>query len=95
MNGLQRLPANEETAILELIRENNLAIDALRCEYTRQTGEGVHEFRGRPWGISYDLLLCKWCGNLEGSANNRLYCPQKMRALRDRLLALPEAVNST
>jgi hypothetical protein len=30
-------------------------------------------------------MLCEYCGNLEGSPNNEVYCPAKMRALRDRL----------
>ncbi len=93
MSGLQRLPRNEETLILDLARKNGLETARLRCEYTRQQDEGVGRFKGggflggREYAISYDLMLCKWCGNLEGSRNNALYCPFKMNALKERLLS--------
>lgn len=89
MNGLQRLPQNEETAILDLARESGLEVFKLKCDYTRQkdSGSGVSKRTGREFDISYDLMLCKWCGNLEGSRNNILYCPHKLNVLKDRLLA--------
>lgn len=87
MNGLQRLPAIEQSAILELVRECGLPVSQLRCEYTMQHGEGTRwSRRFGECNISYDLHLCKFCGNLPETANNTPYCPHKMGALKARLL---------
>jgi hypothetical protein len=92
-SAIARLPQVEEEEILALVRAEGLPLDRLRCEYTRQEGSGIHN---RPWGlirrarIMYSLMLCKWCGNLEGSEENELYCPAKLRTLRNRTKQLPE-----
>lgn len=62
----------------------------LLCEYTLQHSEGYHIantrgiLRGRVYKVTYDLMLCRFCGNLEGSPNNLLFCPEK---IRQRLLS--------
>jgi hypothetical protein len=46
--------------------------------------------RPRKMRISYDLMLCQYCGNLEPSDR----CPAKLRALRERLLELSDPTDS-
>lgn len=91
-SGLQRLPRDEERTVLALIHENNLPESVLRCEYTRQEGEGGYTTRrGRKYQVSYSLMLCHLCGNLEDSPNNDPYCPAKLVALSQRLRTLNES----
>lgn len=80
MNALQRLPKHEESAILDLVRQNGLDANQLKCEYTRQRGSG-HTRKGHP--ISYDLMLCRLCGHLPEMAT---YCPFKLNALKTKML---------
>lgn len=91
MNTLQPLPRHEELAILELVRANNLPESQLACHMTRQqaSGRGRHSERGgfsilsgQAFNISYNLMLCEFCGNLEP----RAHCPAKMRQLAERWL---------
>lgn len=55
-----------------------------RCEFVPSHGEGNHiaktrgVLNGRNYNISYDLVLCKFCGNFPGSPNNRDFCPALM-----------------
>lgn len=87
MNALQRLPQADEDVILALVRANDLPVSQLRCDFTRQRDAGVGRTSwGLEYDISYSLMLCRHCGNLEGTRNNALYCPWKLRALRTRLL---------
>lgn len=91
MNGLQRLPRDEEAAILDLVRANGLDASKLACYMTRQGGEGIGRFKGstnyfagRTYRISYDLMLCEYCGNLMPSA----VCPAKAQQLKERMKQL-------
>ena len=103
--GLQRLPRDEEAAILLMAESAGVPVSILACRMTRQTGEGqmnhrrpdiewenhdgqiiVVGVRPRKIRISYDLMLCEYCGNLEPSDR----CPAKLRALRERLLELAD-----
>lgn len=88
MNGLQRISKSEETAILDLVRENGLDASKLACHMTRQTdsGRGRHPdnggfLGGRAFNISYNLMLCEYCGNLMPSA---VY-PAKAAELKERM----------
>ena len=46
---------------------------------TRQQGSGVGRTRrGREYDISYNLMLCEYCGNLEPSS----VCPAKVQKIR-------------
>lgn len=95
--ALIRLPPAEETAILDRVRSEGLPESPLRCDYTRQEGSGVYESnrgRIRRARIEYSLMLCQWCGNLEGSENNDPYCPAKLRALQEKLKRLSEGPES-
>jgi hypothetical protein len=87
--ALQPLPAFEERALLDLVRANGLDASRLECYMTRQraSGHGKHPddgrgFQsGRGFNVSYNLMLCEWCGNLMP----RRVCPAKAAALRERL----------
>lgn len=91
MNVLQPLPKHEYLAVLELVRGNNLPESELACRMTRQqaSGHGRHSERdgfsilsGQAFNISYNLMLCEYCGNLEP----RAHCPAKMRDLAAKWL---------
>lgn len=90
--GLQRLPKSEETAILALVKANNLDASKLACFMTRQQSSGRGRFpddgrgflSGGSFNVSYNLMLCKHCGNLEPS----LVCPAKARELKERMKEL-------
>jgi hypothetical protein len=90
MSTLQPLPSHEYAAILELVRANNLPESQLACHMTRQqdSGRGRHPddgrgfLSGRSFNISYNLMLCEYCGNLEP----RAHCPAKMRDLAAKWL---------
>jgi hypothetical protein len=87
--SLQPLPASEERALLDLVRANGLDASQLECYMTRQcaSGRGRHPddgrgFQsGRGFNISYNLMLCEYCGNLMP----RRVCPAKAAVLRERL----------
>lgn len=87
---LERIPATEEAALIARVKAENLPVAVLRCEYTRQKASGVYtgNSRFKRVNISYDLMLCRLCGNLEGSANNTPYCPHKLRVLQERVQEL-------
>jgi hypothetical protein len=84
--ALQRLPRAEEEALIALAVSYGLDRATLACHMTRQQGHG----RGKgPEGsftpvfnISYNLMLCEYCGNLEPSE----VCPAKVRVIKERLL---------
>lgn len=83
MKPVEALSKSETVTVLALVREQGLPIEKLACEFSRQHGEGQGvSSRGRPYSISYDLMLCAHCGNLEPQ---KPACPAKLRALRDRL----------
>jgi hypothetical protein len=90
MNALQPLPEHEYLTVLKLVRVNNLPGSELACYMTRQTdsGRGRHPddgkgfLSGRAFNISYNLMLCEYCGNLIP----RAHCPAKMRQLAERWL---------
>ncbi len=88
MNALQRLPRSEEAAILELVRANGLDETKLACFMTRQQGSGRGNVPDghfvRSFNISYNLMLCEYCGNLEPQK----VCPAKARELRERMKQL-------
>jgi hypothetical protein len=85
VNLTESLTKSEITETLALIQANGgLTIDQLTCEFTRQQDAGTHVSpNGRKWAISYDLSLCKLCGNLEPQ---QPACPAKLRIVRERLL---------
>lgn len=105
--GMQRLSRDEETEILLLAEAAGVPISILACRMTRQTGAGqmnrrpdlewknedgriiIIGVRPRKIRISYDLMLCEFCGNLEPSDR----CPAKLRAIRERLLNPPDALD--
>lgn len=89
--ALQRLSRSEESALLELVRANGLDASKLACHMTRQSasGRGRHPdnggfLGGRAFNISYNLMLCEYCGNLMPSA----VCPAKAAELRERMKQL-------
>lgn len=83
MNALEPLPKHEHATILELVRANQLDESELACHMTRQQDRGHGYFDdGGKFNISYNLMLCEWCGNLEP----RAHCPAKMRDLAQRWL---------
>lgn len=91
MNALQPLPQSEYLAVLELVRGHNLPESELACHMTRQqdSGRGRHSERGgfsilsgQGFNISYNLMLCEYCGNLMP----RAHCPAKMRQLAEKWL---------
>lgn len=93
MQALQRLPQSEEAALLELVRANGLDASKLACFMTRQraSGRGRHSERGgfsilsgQAFNISYNLMLCEYCGNLMPSA----VCPAKAAELKERMRQL-------
>lgn len=69
MRALEKLSRSEESAIFELARINGLDTSRLACHMTRQqdSGRGRHP-DGRGFNISYNLMLCEFCGNLMPSA---------------------------
>jgi hypothetical protein len=94
MQALQRLSQSEEAALLDLVRANDLDESKLACFMTRQTdsGRGRHAddgrgfLSGRAFNISYNLMLCEYCGNLMPQA----VCPAKARELQERQRRLSE-----
>lgn len=84
MRQLQRISRTEELMIIGMVEANGLNLSVLGCNMTRQYGEGTGMTpRGTPYDISYDLMLCEHCGNLEPQ---RL-CPSKVGSLKKRLEA--------
>lgn len=89
-NAIQRLPKGEEQALVNVALENGLTKDELTCKMTRQHAEGRGQhpddgrgiLSGRAFNISYNLLLCEYCGNLMPS----VVCPAKVLKIKDRLL---------
>lgn len=92
MQALQRLSRSEQTALLDLVRANGLDASKLACFMTRQqdSGRGRHAddgrgfLSGRSFSISYNLMLCEYCGNLEP----QVVCPAKARELQERMKQL-------
>lgn len=91
MQALERLSRSEETALLDLVRANGLDETKLACFMTRQQDGGRGRFpdgpglnAGRAFNISYNLMLCEYCGNLMPQA----VCPAKARELRERMKEL-------
>lgn len=89
MKALQRLPKAEEQALIDVACANGLDRNDLACFMTRQQDEGVGRFkgstdyfRGRTYRISYDLMLCRYCGNLMPSR----ICAGKVQMIKERLL---------
>jgi hypothetical protein len=88
MQALERLSRSEEAALLELVRANDLDASKLACFMTRQqcSGRG-NDPNGRfvrSFNISYNLMLCEYCGNLMPSA----VCPAKAAGLKERMRQL-------
>jgi hypothetical protein len=85
--AIQRLPDAEERALVEVACAKGLTKEELRCHMTRQQGHG----RGKgpegsftpTFSISYNLMLCEYCGNLEPSE----ICPAKVLKIKERLLS--------
>jgi hypothetical protein len=79
-------------AIIDLVRANGLDTSKLACYMTRQTdsGRGRHPddgrgfLSGRAFNISYNLMLCEYCGNLMPST----VCPAKATELKERMKQL-------
>lgn len=93
MQALQRLSRSEESALLELVRANGLDESKLACFMTRQqaSGRGRHSEKGgfsilsgQAFNISYNLMLCEYCGNLMPQA----VCPAKAAELKERMKEL-------
>jgi hypothetical protein len=90
MNGLQRLPKAEEEALITVAVEHGLDRSTLACHMTRQQGHGRKApdpdsgsfFDGAGFSISYNLMLCEYCGNLEPGD----VCPAKVQVIKERLL---------
>lgn len=85
--AIQRLPKAEEAALVELACANGLTCAELACFMIRQQDSGVGRwkrgrFAGEAYSISYDLMLCEYCGNLMPSA----ICPAKVQKIKERLL---------
>lgn len=92
MNALQRISKTEQTQILALVRANGLDVSKLACFMTRQRDSGRGRFpddgrgfqSGRGFNISYNLMLCEYCGNLMPSA----VCPAKANEIKERMRQL-------
>lgn len=92
MQALERPSRSEESALLDLVRANGLDETKLACFMTRQqaSGRGRHAddgrgiLSGRAFNISYNLMLCEYCGNLEPQT----VCPTKARELQERMKQL-------
>lgn len=90
MNPVEALSKNETATLLAMVREQGLPESRLQCMMSRQQGHGQGRFRtpgllrGETYSISYDLLMCTHCGNLEPQ---NPACPAKLRQLKERLSA--------
>lgn len=90
IKALQRLPKAEERALVNIALENGLTKNELTCKMTRQHAEGRGQhpddgrgiLSGRSFNISYNLLLCEYCGNLSPSD----VCPAKVMMIKEKLL---------
>lgn len=89
--AIQRLPDAEERALIEVACANGLKREELRCHMTRQqgSGRGRHPEKGgfsilsgQGFNISYDLMLCEFCGNLKPFE----VCPAKVLKIKQKLL---------
>lgn len=86
--GLQRVPPEEEALLLAFVEAVGISRSTLVCKFSRQKGDGnFRDYRERTWAISFDLVLCEYCGNFEGMRQNTPYCPAKLRALRSQMIA--------
>lgn len=90
INPTEALSKSDTATLIALVREQGLEMSRIQCEMSRQQGGGRGEFkhgtllRGQSYNISYDLLMCAHCGNLEPQ---KPACPAKLRVLKDRLLS--------
>lgn len=76
----ETLPARIES----FMQAHGLTISDLKCEFTRQQSKGRGTFNGgRPFRIEYDLMMCKFCGNLPDVLTVP-YCPEKVKILEQR-----------
>lgn len=92
MNALQRLSITEQDALLMRVAAEGLDVSQLACHMTRQqaSGRGRHSEKGgfsilsgQAFNISYNLMLCEYCGNLMPQR----VCPWKAEQLKQRLLS--------
>lgn len=44
-----------------------------------EDGKKLVSVTGRTYKVTSDISLCKFCGNMEGSPNNRYFCPELAR----------------
>lgn len=68
-NGLKLSPHDKE--LLAILADYGVSLSGMACEFSRQQGKGVGRFKGsmsyfagQSYKISYDLMLCTYCGNL-------------------------------
>ena len=60
-----------------------------QCEFEPTRLEGTHKAKtngvlnGRTYNVTSDLILCKFCGNFQGSNNNKDFCPALMGFMLD------------
>lgn len=89
--AIQRLSDAEERALIEVACANGLRREGLCCHMTRQqgSGRGRHPEKGgfsilsgQEFDISYNLMLCEFCGNLEPFE----VCPAKVLKIKEKLL---------
>lgn len=80
--GLQRLSRSDELVLVELCVANGLDAARLGCHMTRQrdSGRGRHS-NGGVFNISYNLMLCEYCGNLMPA----VVCPARVAELREQV----------
>lgn len=85
-NGLRA--SQHDNELLAVLAEYSVNISA--CEFSRQQDEGVGRFKGAMRGfgdgtykISYDLMLCAYCGNLLPQTP---CCPAKFARFKQQLI---------
>ena len=89
MRGLVLSPHDRE--LLAILADYGADLAHMSCEFSRQQGQGVGHFKGAlrnfgdgTYNISYDLMLCTYCGNLLPQSP---CCPAKFQRFKQELIA--------
>lgn len=87
-NGL--VLSQHDKELLTILVDYGINTSLMACEFSRQQSEGIARFKGamRRFGdgtykISYDLMLCTYCGNLLPQTP---CCPAKFMRFKQPLI---------
>ena len=95
-NGLTLSQHDQD--LIAILADYGVDLVHLSCEFSRQQGSGVGRFKGAlrnfgdgTYNISYDLMLCAYCGNLLPQSP---CCPAKFQRIKEYLIRQYEATQA-